>query len=177
MQRRFKTDDLRIGWMGATEVPDRSSYQKGTEVVAVWTYVLIVRIYEEFDASGFVQTQNGLVNGLSVWHWILFYTDWSLLNIYLFGGGEFILLLNALLWDVRAQRLYIDRNQSYGVDSLCGMPRCWDQGFCCKAKSCVWWSKHDLCGLALCITWIREPHTSVWVKNGIRTQGVHDISF
>ena len=24
---------------------------------------------------------------------------------------------------------------------------------------------------ALCITWIREPHTSVWVKNGIRTAG------
>ena len=56
-------------------------------------------------ASGFVQTQNGLVNGLCVWHWILFCVDWSLLNIHLFGGGEFILLLNALLWDVRAQRL------------------------------------------------------------------------
>ena len=27
---------------------------------------------------------------------------WSLLNIYLFGGGEFILLLNTLLWDVWA---------------------------------------------------------------------------
>ena len=24
---------------------------------------------------------------------------------------------------------------------------------------------------ALCITWIREPHTSVWVKNGIQTAG------
>ena len=133
--------------------------------------MLIVRICEEYGASGFVQTQDGLVNGLCVWHWILFYTDWSLLNIYLFGGGEFILLLNSLLWDVQAQRLYIDRNQSYGVDCLCGMPRCCDQGFCCKAKSCGWWSKHGLRSLALCIAWIREPHTSVWVKNGIRTAG------
>ena len=66
MQRRFKTDDLRIGWMGAAEVLDRSSYREGMEVVAVRTYVLIVRIYEEFDASGFVQTQNGLVNGWCV---------------------------------------------------------------------------------------------------------------
>ena len=56
----------------------------------------------EESASGFVQTQNGLVNGLCVWHWILFCVDWFLLNIYLFGGGEFILLLIALLWDVRA---------------------------------------------------------------------------
>ena len=121
MQRRFKTDDLRIGWMGATEVPNRSSYRKGTEVVAVWMYGLIGRIYEDFDASGFVQTQDGLVNGLCVWHWILFCVDWFLLNIYLFGGGEFILLLNALLWDVRAQGLYIDGYQTHGVNCLCGM--------------------------------------------------------
>ena len=72
-------------------------------------------------ASGFVQTQNELVNGLCVWHWILFCVDWSLLNIHLFGGGEFILLLNALLWDVRAQRLYIDGHQSHGVNCQCGM--------------------------------------------------------
>ena len=80
------------------------------------------RICEE-SASGFIQTQNGIVNGRCVWHWILFYTDWSLLNIYLFGGGEFILLLNALLWDVRAQGLYIDGYQSHGVNCLCGMPK------------------------------------------------------
>ena len=97
--------------------------------------------------------------------------DWSLLNIYLFGGGEFILLLNALLWDVRAQRLYIDRYQSHGMNCLCGTLSCMDQGFCWKAKSCGWWSKHGLCGVTLCITWIREPHTSVWVKNGIVTAG------
>ena len=51
---------------------------------------------------------------------------------------------------------------------------CWDandQGFCWKAKSCGWWSKHGLCGATLCITWIREPHASVWVKNGIVTAG------
>ena len=47
---------------------------------------------------------------MCVRHWILFCVHWFLLNIYLFGNGEFILLLNALLWDVRAQRLYIDRN-------------------------------------------------------------------
>ena len=75
----------------------------------------------EESASGFVQTQNELVNGLCVWHWILFCVDWSLLNIHLFGGGEFILLLNALLWDVRAQRLYIDGHQSHGVNCQCGM--------------------------------------------------------
>ena len=80
-------------------------------------------VCEVFSASGFVQTQNGLVNGLCVWHWILFYVDWFLLNIHLFGGGEFILLLNALLWDVRAQRLYIDRYQSHGMNCLCGMLR------------------------------------------------------
>ena len=50
--------------------------------------------------------------------------DWFLLNIYLFGGGEFILFLNAILWDVRAQRLYIDGYQTHGVNCLCGMLRC-----------------------------------------------------
>ena len=74
----------------------------------------------EESASGFVQTQNELVNGLCVWHWILFCVDWSLLNIHLFGDREFILLLNALLWDVRAQRLYIDGHQSHGVNCQCG---------------------------------------------------------
>ena len=78
----------------------------------------------EESASGFVQTQNELVNGLCVWHWFLFCVDWFLLNIYLFGGGEFILFLNALLWDVRAQRLYIDKHQLHGVNCLCGMLRC-----------------------------------------------------
>ena len=61
---------------------------------------------------------------ICVWHWILFCIDRFLLNIYLFGGGEFILLLNALLWDVRPQRLYINRYQSHGVNCLCGMLRC-----------------------------------------------------
>ena len=93
-------------------------------------------VCEVFSASGFVQTQNGLVNRLCVWHWILFCVDWSLLNIHLFGGGEFILLLNALLWNARAQRLYIDGHQSHGMNCLCGMLRCSDQGFCWKAKSC-----------------------------------------
>ena len=32
-------------------------------------------------------------------------------------------MLNALLWDVRAQRLCIDENQSHGVDCLCGTPK------------------------------------------------------
>ena len=93
-------------------------------------------VCEVFSASGFVLTQNGLVNGLCVWHWSLFCVDWFLLNIHLFGGGEFILLLNALLWDARAQGLYIDWYQSHGVNCLCGMLRCNDQGFCWKAKSC-----------------------------------------
>ena len=85
--------------------------------------------------------------------------DWSLLNIYLFGGGEFILLLNALLWDVRAQGLYIDGYQSHGVNCLCGMPKWqYDQGFCWKAKSCGWWSKHGLCGIALCSIDSRASH-------------------
>ena len=53
----------------------------------------------EESASGFVQTQNELVDGLCVWHWILFCVDWFLLNIYLLDGREFILLLNALLWE------------------------------------------------------------------------------
>ena len=49
--------------------------------------------------------------------------DWFLLNIYLFGGGEFILLLNALLWDVRTQGLYTDGYQTHRVNCLCGMPK------------------------------------------------------
>ena len=74
-------------------------------------------ICEVFSASGFVPTQNGLVNGWCVWHCIPLYCIlWSLLNIYLFGGGEFMLLLNALLWDIWAQRLYIGRNQWYDMD-------------------------------------------------------------
>ena len=77
----------------------------------------------EESAFGFVQTQNELVNGLCVWHWILFCVYWFLLNIYLFSGGEFILLLNALLWDVRAQGLYVDGYPSYGMNCLFGMPK------------------------------------------------------
>ena len=38
--------------------------------------------------------------------------------------GEFILLLNTFLWDIRAQRLYIDGHQSHGVNCLCSMLRC-----------------------------------------------------
>ena len=38
-----------------------------------------------------------------------------------FCGDGFILLLNTLIWDVRAQRLYIDRNQWYSVDCRCDM--------------------------------------------------------
>ena len=70
--------------------------------------------------------------------------DWFLLNIYLFGGGEFILLLNALLWDVRAQRLYIDGHQSHGVNCLCGT-RKWPliKAFVEK-QGLVEWSKHSL---------------------------------
>ena len=44
----------------------------------------------------------------------------------------------------------IDSHQLHGVNCLCGMLRCSDQGFCWKAKSCGWWSKHDLCGISLC---------------------------
>ena len=149
-------------WLGCTP--------KKMETVSDRPDVLGDRWICEESASGFVQTQNELVNGLCVWHWILFYVDWFLLNIHLFGGGEFILLLNALLWDVRAQRLYIDGHQSHGMNCLCGTLRCNDQGFCWKEKSCGWWSKHAYVA-ALCITCIREPHTSVWVKNGIRTTG------
>ena len=57
------------------------------------------------------------------------------------------------------------------MNCLCGMLSCMDQGFCWKAKSCGWWSKHGLRGAALCIMWIHEPHTSVSVENGIVTTG------
>ena len=56
------------------------------------------------------------------------------------------------------------------MNCLCGTLRCNDQGFCWKEESCGWWSKHAYVA-ALCVAWIREPHTSVWVKNGIRTAG------
>ena len=134
-RRLSKTGDLHLVWM-VTEVligrhPEIWIMSGDRSDVRVDR-----RVCEVFSASGFVQTQNGLVNGLCVWHWILFYVDWSLLNIHLFGGGEFILLLNALLWNARAQRLYIDGHQSHGMNCLCGMLRCSDQGFCWKAKSC-----------------------------------------
>ena len=102
-------------WLGCTP--------KKMETVGDRPDVLGDRWICEESASGFVQTQNELVNGLCVWHWILFYVDWFLLKIYLFGGGEFILLLNALLWDVRAQGLYIDGYQTHRVNCLCGMPK------------------------------------------------------
>ena len=73
-------------------------------------------VCEVFSASGFVQTQNGLVNGLCVWH-----------RIY-------------SVWHAKMQ---------------------WS-GLLLKSKVLWWWSKHRLCGVALCITWIREPHTPVW---------------
>ena len=57
------------------------------------------------------------------------------------------------------------------VVCLCGMLRCKWSRLLLKSKVLWWWSKHGLCGVALCITWIREPHTSVWVKNGIVTAG------
>ena len=148
-----RLDNYWRSWLGST--PKRMEIVGGRPDVPGDGWIC------EESASGFVQTQNGLVNGLCAWHWILFCVDWFLLNIHLFGGGEFILLLNALLWDVRAQRLYIDGHQSHGMNCLCGTLRCNDQGFCWKAKSCGWWSKHGLCGVALCITWNREPHTPV----------------
>ena len=61
-------------------------------------------VCEVYSASGFVQTQNGLANGLCFWHWNSFGV--------------------------------IDINQLHGVNCLCGMLRCHDQGFCWKAKSC-----------------------------------------
>ena len=126
-------------------------------------------------ASGFVQTQNGLVNGLCVWHWIFSLCDWFLLNMYLWWRRIYS-LLNPLLWDVRAQRLYIDGHQSHGMNCLCGILSCMDQGFCWKAKSCGWWSKHGLCGVALCNVDSRVSHP-VWIKNGRRTSGRACVSF
>ena len=90
----YRLDYYWRSWLGCT--PKRMEIVGGRPDV-LWNGWIC-----EESASGFVQTQNGLVNGLCVWHWILFCVDWFLLNIYLFGGGEFILLLNALLWDVRA---------------------------------------------------------------------------
>ena len=76
-------------------------------------------------ASGFVQTQNGLVNGLCVWH-----------RIY-------------SVWHAKMQ---------------------WS-GLLLKSKVLWWWSKHRLCGVALCRMWIRKPHTPVWTRNGRGHQG------
>ena len=39
-------------------------------------------------------------------------------------------------------------------------------GLLLKSKVLWWWSKHRLCGVALCITGNREPHTPVWTRNG-----------
>ena len=49
-----------------------------------------------------------------------------------------------------------------------------DKGFCWKAKSCGWWSKHRLCGIALCNVDSRashpgcEPETGEDIREGMR---------
>ena len=135
MNRRWrrwsKTGDLHLVWIGRhPEIWIMSGDRPGIRGDR-W-------VSKVYSASGFVQTQNGLVNGLCVWHWILLCVDWSLLNIYLFCGGEFILFLNTLLWDVRAQRLYIDRHWSHGVNCLCGMLRCKWSRLLLKSRV-LWW--------------------------------------
>ena len=103
--------------------------------------------------------------------------DWSLLNIYLFGGGEFILLLNALLWDVRAQRLYIDGYQTHGVNCLCGMPKWQLIEASVEKQSLVVMIKARPCGVALCNVYFASLAPRLWTKNGRRTSGRTCVSF
>ena len=70
----------------------------------------------EESASGFVQTQNELVNGLCVWHWILFC---------LIDFIKYISVWRELpVWHAKMQ---------------------WS-GLLLKSKVLWWWSKHDLHG-------------------------------
>ena len=103
--------------------------------------------------------------------------DWSLLNIYLFGGGEFILLLNALLWDVRAQGLYIDGYQTHGVNCLCGMPKWQLIEASVEKQSLVVDDQSTACVAQLCVALIREPHTPVVNQKRERTSGRACVSF
>ena len=48
---------------------------------------------------------------------------------------------------------------------------CWKAGFVADDQSIA------CLGKALYIAWLREPHTPVWVKNGIRTAGSAHVSF
>ena len=136
----------------------------------------------EESASGFVQTQNGLVNGLCVWHWILFYTDWSLLNIYLYGGGEFILCLTPFFetYELKGYIVEVISDISHFGNVTCWVMLKWSLCWLFVIGSFIWssilviismiicWPKAWLCTKAwLCGRDFVKPHNPVMVETGI----------
>ena len=107
---------------------------------------------------------------MRVWRWNSLHVIKSLsINICLFGGGEFILYLTP--WYVV---IVIDR---MALNCQCGTPRCnWSR---LLLKSRALWDDQSIAyyGVALCISWLRESQTPVWVKNGIWTVGSAHVSF
>ena len=64
--------------------------------------------------------------------------------------------------------VYINSDWSHGVNYQCGTPRCkWSR---LLLKSRALWNDQSIAyyGITLCILWLREPHTPVWVKYGTR---------
>ena len=94
-----RLDNYRWSWLGCTPKRRESVGDRPDVLGDRW-------ICEVQGASGFVQTQNELVNGLCVWHWILFCVDWSLLNVHLPSEGEFIPLLHPSLRRTGSEVVY-----------------------------------------------------------------------
>ena len=117
-----RLDDYRWSWLGCTP--------KRMEIVGGRPDVLGDGWICEESASGFVQTQNGLVNGLCVWHRI--YSVWHA-NMQWSG----LLLKSKVLW---------------------------------------WWSKHGLCGVALCNVYL-ACFTPGMNQKRERTSGRTCVSF
>ena len=145
-RRRSKTGDLHLVWM-VTEV----LIGRHPEIWIMSGDRPDVRgdrwVCEVFSASGFVQTQNGLVNGLCVWHWILV----RVIDLY----KKYICLAAENLFFCLTP--FSETHELRGCIPMDISRRRW--------------------GVALCIMWIREPHTPVWTKNGRRTSGRTCVSF
>ena len=99
-RRWLKTGGLHVVWMIIDDLDWAVHPRGGNQSVIVQTYL-------EIDMRG-IRFLRFRPDPEQTCKWTVCLTldfilcDWFLLNIYLFSGGEYILLLNALLWDVWA---------------------------------------------------------------------------
>ena len=128
----------------------------------------------------FAQTQSGLVNGLRVWHCIPFYCIcWTLLIIYFcLVAQNLFFTYHPSLRRMSLEVIYIlVDDQWYGRVWQCGMLRwnwsrlCWKAGLVVDDQSTVY------LGIALCISWLREPHSPIESKTGEGNAGSAHVSF